>query len=302
MRVPRLLAVLAASASALTLPTVGRVGMPRGRLCRSARVSASVKSGATFTEAAQTGDWRAATALLEAQTAPANASSFAKTISACGRAGRHEEALSLMSQMRAAGHEPDTWTYNAVMAACGEWEVAVETLNEMCDSTWAPPDVSSFNTAMSAACRAGEAKRTLELFTRMADKGLDPDEISYNLAISACRRAGLGARAAELVEQMEAEGIPSGEEALSNGLSACAVSASDGGAAAAALWDRVLAAAAAAGSDGGSGHPSPRAFKAALAVASRTGDAERAAALLEMMRDCDLAPDEVALSFAVPML
>ena len=294
MPVSRLLAVLAASASALTLPTVGRVGMPRTR-----SRATGVTSAATFTEAAQTGDWRAAMALLEAQAAPANASSFAKTISACGQAGRHEEALTLMSRMRAAGHEPDTWTYNAVMAACGEWEVAVETLNEMSDSTWAPPDVSSFNTAMTAACRAGEAQRTLELFTRMTDKGLDPDEISYNLAISACRRAGLGARAAELVEQMEAEGIMPGEEALTNGLWACAASASDGGAAAAALWDRLLAAAAAAGSDGGSGHPPPRAFTAALAVASRAADAERAAALLEMMRDRDLAPDEVALSFAV---
>ena len=215
MPVSRLLAVLVASASALTLPTAGRVRMPRQR----ARAT-GVRSVATFTEAAQTGDWRAAMALLEAQAAPANASSFAKTISACGRAGRYEEALSLVSQMRAAGHEPDTWTYNAVMAACGEWEVAVATLNDMSESKWAPPDVSSFNTAMSAACGAGEAQRTLELFTRMTDKGLGPDEISYHLAISACRRAGLGARALELVEQMEAQRIPPGEEALTNGLSA----------------------------------------------------------------------------------
>ena len=221
-----LVAVLAASASALTLTSVGRVSMPRTRPRATGATSA-----ATFTEAAQTGDWRAAMALLEAQAAPANASSFAKTISACGKAGRHAEALALMSQMRAAGHEPDTWTCNAVMAACGEWPAALETLNEMSESTWAPPDVSSFNTAMSAACRAGEAQRTLELFTRMADKGLEPDEISYNLAISACRRAGLGARAAALVEQMEAQGIPPGEEALTNGLSACAASANDGGAA-----------------------------------------------------------------------
>jgi len=98
---------------------------------------------------------------------------------------------------------------------------------------------------------------------------------------------------------MEADGISPGEDVLTNALSACASSAADGGHDAAVLWDRLLAAATAAGSDGGSGHPSPRAFKAALAVAARTADTDRAAALLEMMRDRDLAPDEVAISFAV---
>ena len=147
-----LVAVLAASASALTLTSVGRVSMPRTRPRATGATSA-----ATFTEAAQTGDWRAAMALLEAQAAPANASSFAKTISACGKAGRHAEALALMSQMRAAGHEPDTWTCNAVMAACGEWPAALETLNEMSESTWAPPDVSSF--VMIEMLAQGQKKR-----------------------------------------------------------------------------------------------------------------------------------------------
>lgn len=63
---------------------------------------------------------------------PPDLISFNTAIGVCGRAGRWEEALSILDEIPAYGRSPDVVTYNTAAAACArveKWETALEVLD-----------------------------------------------------------------------------------------------------------------------------------------------------------------------------
>lgn len=52
------------------------------------------------------------------------------------------------------------------------------------------PDVISFNTAITSCAKAGDWRRSLDLFAGMKVEGVTPDILSYNAVISACAKGG----------------------------------------------------------------------------------------------------------------
>lgn len=71
------------------------------------------------------------------------------------------------------------------------WREALATLDRM-RSTGIPPDVYSFNSAISACGRGGMCQRALDLLAEMEyeGSGVRSDLISYNGAINAVAKAG----------------------------------------------------------------------------------------------------------------
>lgn len=52
------------------------------------------------------------------------------------------------------------------------------------------PDLLSFNLALAACARSGDATKTLRLLGDMRKAGLLPTTVSYSTAVSSCERAG----------------------------------------------------------------------------------------------------------------
>lgn len=153
---------------------------------------------------------------------------------ACAKAGRRDEALALLGEMRRASVRPDTVAYNSAIDACsviGDWQAALRLLGQMKEGTLAAPrpDVVSYGGAITACARAGRADEALNLVaelrtnearaTAAAVRGNGallqgeeeelplPNMVTYSAALFACLKAGEVPRAGELLEEMMAAGI-----------------------------------------------------------------------------------------------
>ena len=103
--------------------------------------------------------------------------SFSSAMSACGRDGRWESALSLLGEMRTAGIAPDAISYNAAISACA----------------------TASNTS---------GRDATSLLDEMRDAGLKPTVVSFGAAIGACERGLRWERALSLLDEMRREGVP----------------------------------------------------------------------------------------------
>lgn len=163
---------------------------------------------------------------------------------ACGKAGRQDEALGLLAEMRRVNVRADTVAYNSAIDACsvnGDWSTALKLLQEMKDGggggggggAAAPkPDVVSYGGAITACARGGRADEALNLVaelranearaTAAAVRGkrgraaggeggaaglVLPNLVTYSAALFACLKAGEVWRGAELLNEMIAAGI-----------------------------------------------------------------------------------------------
>lgn len=164
---------------------------------------------------------------------------------ACGKAGKQEEALRLLSEMLRGGIAPDTVVYNSAIDACsvkGDWLTALRLLEEMKQGVGgaAPPNVVSYGGAITACARAGRARQALQLMAELranqelavegAPRGKDetdtpdprekegrgraagvslpvPNLITYSATLYACLKAGEVHRGGEVLEDMIAAGF-----------------------------------------------------------------------------------------------
>lgn len=148
---------------------------------------------------------------------------------ACGKAGRQQEALSLLAEMRRVRIRPDAVAYNSAIDACsvaGDWATALKLLLEMKEGTDAapPPDVVSYGGAVTACARGGRVNEALDLVRELQGnearvkamrmrgeekgKGLPvPNLVVYSSALFACLKAGEVERGGMLLEDMMSAGI-----------------------------------------------------------------------------------------------
>lgn len=101
------------------------------------------------------------------------------------------KALDLLEQMKKEGVEPDAYSYSGAISACasaGRWQEALDLMSQM--KKGGPktrPNRITYTAAISACGRAGEWEHALRLFDEMRNDGLQADRISYNAVVSALR-------------------------------------------------------------------------------------------------------------------
>jgi len=141
-------------------------------------------------------------------------------ISACGKAGRSEEALALIAELQQLGERDpsmrmDLFTYNAAISACGnagQPDQALALFDELKQRAGKHPalrpSIVSYGAAISACAKAGRAREALALLQELEsigahDPAMRPNEIVYNAAISACAKAGLADEALALLHEVK---------------------------------------------------------------------------------------------------
>ncbi|CAE8603432.1 unnamed protein product [Polarella glacialis] len=151
----------------------------------------------------------------------ASAQAYADSIEACGRAGgRWEEALALMSRMRAEGLEPTEDAYLAMLSCCGpqgRWREALQILFEIRRSGGHPRNFA-FARAIEACGVAGQWEISLRLLSQaqgltaagrgssFSIKGRSCSRACFSMAILACEVPGRWEQALRLLQDMKSSG------------------------------------------------------------------------------------------------
>ncbi|CAD17344.2 putative type III effector protein with ppr repeats [Ralstonia pseudosolanacearum GMI1000] len=147
-----------------------------------------------------------------------NVVTYSAAISACEKAGRMDEALVLLNELKAIGSDdpmmrPNVVTYSAAISACekaGRADHAVALLGELkalaAHDPTMRPNVVTYSATISACEKAGWVDEALALLDELralgqSDPALRPNVITYSAAISACMGAGQADRARWLVAQ-----------------------------------------------------------------------------------------------------
>lgn len=133
-------------------------------------------------------------------------------------------------------------SYSTAITACsraGNWERALELLDEMRRDATLSPNSATFTTLIAAwrkdwgyggdDASDTEARGTLvPLLDSMKACGVTPDRRLYAAALDACGDASLCERAQAMFEEMLADGIPADEGARSAVTSACSSGSGSG--------------------------------------------------------------------------
>ncbi|WP_312026588.1 hypothetical protein [Ralstonia pseudosolanacearum] len=147
-----------------------------------------------------------------------NVVTYSAAISACEKAGRMDEALVLLNELKAIDSDdpmmrPNVVTYSAAISACekaGRADHAVALLGELkalaAHDPTMRPNVVTYSATISACEKAGWVDEALALLDELralgqSDPALRPNVITYSAAISACMGAGQADRARWLVAQ-----------------------------------------------------------------------------------------------------
>ncbi|APF90129.1 hypothetical protein HI806_19790 (plasmid) [Ralstonia solanacearum] len=147
-----------------------------------------------------------------------NVVTYSAAISACEKAGRMDEALVLLNELKAIDSDdpmmrPNVVTYSAAISACekaGRADHAVTLLGELkalaAHDPTMRPNVVTYSATISACEKAGWVDEALALLDELralgqSDPALRPNVITYSAAISACMGAGQADRARWLVAQ-----------------------------------------------------------------------------------------------------
>lgn len=87
------------------------------------------------------------------------------------RTCRWREALATLNRMRSRGVLPDVYSFNGTISACGragKWQQALALLKEMeREGSDVRPDIFSYNGAINAVAKAGRWERQNERYTGM---------------------------------------------------------------------------------------------------------------------------------------
>ncbi|CAK0901118.1 unnamed protein product [Prorocentrum cordatum] len=100
--------------------------------------------------------------------------------------------------------EPDVFSYNAGISACGngeQWQRALALLREI-EEAKLEHDAISYGAGISACGTGGQWQRALALLSEMREAKLEPVVTSYNAGISACEVNGQWTQALDVLESM----------------------------------------------------------------------------------------------------
>ncbi|BDA43178.1 Pentatricopeptide repeat-containing protein At5g02860 [Coccomyxa sp. Obi] len=135
---------------------------------------------------------------------------YTTLMSVCRRGGQPEIAVRIFRTMESDGLQLDVVAYNQAMASCS-WEQAWACFNAM-RRAGVQPNTRSYNALIAACERDGEADRALEAFARMEREAtktygyVEPSAVTYNTLISACGKAGKYEEALEIAAAMRSAG------------------------------------------------------------------------------------------------
>lgn len=204
---------------------------------------------------------------------------YTTAIRSLGRAGRTDQALSLLVDMEARGFGVNLYAYAAAIDACDKgrkWKTALTLLSDM-RMKGLEPNVVAYTAAIAACARAGQSDHALRLFREVRD----PNAHTYSAAIAACKNA----TALELLEEMKAQGINPTIKAYSAALSACEK---------ASLWEAALGLIEemdVVGID-----PDSSCFNAAAFACARAGETQKCLELFERTVNKDVVSYNAALT------
>ena len=166
---------------------------------------------------------------MEGAGLPADGVAYENLLSALARAGEWEQAWACVGAMRRVGVRPSARAYNALIAACGKGGAPARALEvlarvereeeegELEEAAAAaaprtsspspspggrrPPRVRAtrvtYNAALAALARTGDAPGATAVLARMAARGIRPDAFTLATAVSALDRSANGGGARE---------------------------------------------------------------------------------------------------------
>ena len=155
---------------------------------------------------------------------------YGMAISACSRAGRWKDGLTLLDEMRQSitslnninsnsscnSNNGCVMAYTAAINGCaqaGQWKVAFQLLDDMIHKDHGvTPNVLTFSAVISSCAEAAACaneiedkelpmKAALELLEEMKHRGVEPNIVTYNSAIKVCAEGLNLARAFQLFEE-----------------------------------------------------------------------------------------------------
>jgi len=132
---------------------------------------------------------------LALQGAPLAAHNVTSLLLMLKRRQRWKQSAMLLEYAQASRVPLRTMHYNLVISACARpspRRALTLFAKLLAEGPAVPPDVVSYNAAMSAASYAGEQPQVYELLAEMRARGLEPTAISFNIAISACAKVRTG--------------------------------------------------------------------------------------------------------------
>lgn len=162
------------------------------------------------------------------------AAAFTSLLQLCAKSREMEKALEIFHAMQlVACIQPNTFSYSAAISACGragKWQQAEALFNELLHRSKhdhrCRPNTVTYSALISAYEKAGLLDHALHAFRQQLDRGVEPDLITYSSLISACERQGQLNQALDLLDAMHSQGL-AGTPKLYNSLIAAAGSSGD---------------------------------------------------------------------------
>ncbi|CAB4276749.1 unnamed protein product [Prunus armeniaca] len=123
--------------------------------------------------------------------------------------GLCEKAEEIFEQMQKAGHEPDVYSYNALMEAYSRagFPYGAAEIFSLMQHMGCEPDRASYNIMVDAYGRAGLHEDAEVAFEEMKRLGITPTVKSHMLLLSAYSKAGNVAKCEDIVNQMRKSGL-----------------------------------------------------------------------------------------------
>ncbi|CAL1153612.1 unnamed protein product [Cladocopium goreaui] len=149
---------------------------------------------------------------------------YSSAIAACAIGRSWTSALALLEAMTLADLQPNEITLNAVISALepfGLWTLALQILTNMPKQT-----VASFGSAISACDKAGEWEVALQLLMKMLQVRVEANVITFNSSISACAQGSQWRVSLAILSLMCAVGVLPDTVSVNSAISACAQSGS----------------------------------------------------------------------------
>ncbi|CAM9754448.1 unnamed protein product [Scytosiphon promiscuus] len=182
-------------------------------------VSMSIGEGGGGVEAAFTG-------ASPPRWGPGSLVSYNCALTACKKAGRPQEAVALLREMRREGRHPDLISYNTTISACvkgREWQTALAILREMqrTEESGVVPDVYSYGSVITACSTAGKVKLAVAVFDEMREAGVSPDAFTFNSLATAYAKGGRWREALATLAEMSALGLVGDSVSYTAAIRAC---------------------------------------------------------------------------------
>lgn len=112
---------------------------------------------------------------------------FSATIGIFAKTGQWEAAIGVLGIMREKGVQPNEFTYNQAITACGNggaWRWAIYLLKAM-PKMGVSPDVISYNAAIGACARGKQSELAVVLLREMTEAGrVAPNALTYSTVMS----------------------------------------------------------------------------------------------------------------------